>query len=103
MRQPQYWLGVNPSVYEDSKRKYDLSETHPFGFPKGRRTSVKEMQIGDRIVNYMTGFRRFFAVYEIVSGHVTNNSYVLSDTSYPEWVEVRPVILRSPEKRYFDG
>ena len=33
-----YWLGLEtPKVYEESNRKYNLHQAHPFGFPAGRR------------------------------------------------------------------
>jgi hypothetical protein len=94
----QYWLGIDtPATYRDSEEKYVLNEPHPFGFLENRRRIVREMQINDRIVNYITEVKRFFAVYEIVGRHVTNTAHILDGGMYSECVEVRPIILRLPE------
>jgi hypothetical protein len=95
-----YWLGMdNPEVWEASRRKYDLSNRHPFGFPTGRRKSVQKMKIGDRIANYITQPHScFFAVWEITNGYHIIEDNVLAGTLFPECVEVQPLIIRSPEK-----
>jgi hypothetical protein len=95
-----YWLGIDkPEVWEDAKRKYNLDNLHLFGFPEGRRKSVQQMKTGDRIVNYMTRpHKRFFAVWEIASGHRIDNGHILAGTRFSECVEVKPIVKLSPEK-----
>jgi EVE domain-containing protein len=94
----RYWLGIDsPAVYEDYKNKYKLAEARPFGFPKARQAAVRETQVGDRVINYITDYKRFYAVCEIIEKQVTDNDYILDGTAYPECVKVTPLTICSPE------
>jgi hypothetical protein len=66
-----YWLGVvTPEVWSESTRKYNLAGPLRYGFPQGRSKSVKRMKVGDRIVEYMTKRKVFFAAWEITGGYL---------------------------------
>ena len=94
-----YWIGVDtPEVFEEANRKDNLSEPHRFGFPTGRRKFVERMQVGDRIVNYMTRRKVFFAVWQITERHEHRPEYILDDKPFPECVTVIPEVLVPPEK-----
>lgn len=94
-----YWIGVDtPQVWEDASRKYNLHEPHLFGFPEGRAPFVKKMQVGDRIVNYMTARKVFFAVWEVRKTHEHRSENILDGKPFPEYVTVTPEVLCSPEK-----
>ena len=94
-----YWLGIDsPEVWEEAKQKYDLNAPQPFGFREGRRKSVQKIQIGDYIVNYMTKYSRFFAVWEVTKEWFYDPNYTLAGEVYSECVEVRPVVMLEPEE-----
>jgi hypothetical protein len=94
-----YWLGIEtPEVWEAIGRRYRLRDLHTLAFPEGRRKSVEKMQTGDRIISYMIRpHSRFFAVWEITGRHHHQEDY-LPGWRYPECVEVKPIVQRSPEK-----
>lgn len=90
-----YWLGIDtPEVWEEAQRK----DNKRFGFPAGRRKSVQQIQPGDRIVNYMTKQKRFFAVWEVTRGYVHDPDNKLAGKEFPECVEVRELVKLPPEK-----
>jgi hypothetical protein len=94
-----YWLGIDtPEVWEKAEQKYNRNGPHLFGFPEGRRKYVQQMQIGDRIVNYITKRQRFFAVWEITKGYTYNPTHTFANRVFPECVEVRPVVRLAPEE-----
>ncbi|MDR5727945.1 MAG: EVE domain-containing protein [Terriglobia bacterium] len=95
-----YWLGIDtPEVWvATEQKKYNSTEPHRFGFPEGRRKSVQKMQIGDRIVNYMTVRQRFFAVWEITKKYISDPTHILANSVFPECVEVRPIVRLAPDE-----
>jgi len=94
-----YWIGVDtPEVFADSNRKQNLSGSHLFGFPAGRRQFVERMQVDDRIVNYMTGRKVFFAVWRVTGPHEHRPDNILDDKPFPECVTVIPEVLLPPER-----
>jgi len=94
-----YWLGIDtPRVWAEAEQKFNQNGPLLFGFPEGRRKSVQQMQIGDRIVNYMTKRKRFFAVWEITKGYSYNPTSTFADGVFPECVEVRRIVRLAPEE-----
>lgn len=90
-----YWFSVvAPKVYEEAERTYDLSKPHPFGFPSGRLKSVKRIQIGDRIISYMSRQQRFFAISVVTKRHYHNPTH----GRFPECVEVERIIGFPPNQ-----
>jgi hypothetical protein len=82
-----YWLGIDtPQVWEEAKQKYNLREPHPFGFPEGRSKSVRQMRVGDRIINYLTKHHRFFAVWEVTEERFPDPSHIYAGKVFPECV-----------------
>jgi EVE domain-containing protein len=89
-----YWLGIDtPAVWAEAQR----TDNNRFGFPAGRRRSVQQMQPGDRIINYMTKQKRFFAVWEVTKGHVHDPDYKFAGREFPECVEIREIIKVPPK------
>lgn len=92
-----YWLGIDSTaVWEAVKLKHDVNGTHPYAFPVGRRKSVEKIKAGDRIINYMKGAQRFFAVWEVTGEHFVDPQIYASQT-FSECVEVKPLVLIEPE------
>src|SRR6266851_3088737 len=90
-----YWLGIDtPEVWEEAQRK----NNNRFGFPEGRRKSVQQINVGDRIINYITKHRRFFAVWEVTGGYVHDPNQRFAGKVFPECVEAKPILMRSPER-----
>jgi EVE domain len=72
----KYWIGVDtPQVWEEVEAKSNLRAPHPFGFPRNRRQAVKQIQIGDRIINYITKQKRFFAVWNVTKNYFYDPSH----------------------------
>lgn len=90
-----YWLGIDtPEVWEEAQRK----DNNRFGFPAGRRKAVLQIQPGDRIINYMTKQKRFFAVWEVIKGYVHDPDHKFAGKAFPECVEVREIVKLPPER-----
>src|SRR5229473_1486690 len=82
-----YWLGVEtPEVWAEANRTHDLNHPVRFGFPEGRRKSVQQINVGDRIINYMTKHRRFFAVWEVTGRYVHDPNQRFAGKVFPECV-----------------
>jgi EVE domain len=89
-----YWLGIDtPEVWAEAQRK----DNNRFGFSTGRRKSVEQIRPGDRIVNYMTKKKRFFAVWEVPRGSVYDPDNKLAAKEFPECVEVSKIVELPPE------
>jgi hypothetical protein len=95
-----YWLGVvKPEVWAEAERDYQPGP-HLYGFRQGRRKSVKQMKVGDRIVEYMTKRKVFLAAWEITGGYVHVPDRKLAGEEFSECVEVSP---HSPDGTVFCG
>ena len=95
------WLGVvRPEVWEEANLQLSRQPSpHRYGFSEGRRMSVKQIKVGDRISEYMTKVSRFLAVFEVVGEYVFVPDRVYAGEVFPECVEVKPIVgPRSPEK-----
>src|SRR5258708_28213484 len=56
------------------------------------------MEVGDRIVNYVTApIKRFFAVWEIIEKNRHDPTYIFDYKEFPECVLVRPIVLLAPK------
>ncbi len=94
-----YWLGVEtPEVWAEANRTHDLNRPARFGFPEGRRKSVQQINVGDRIINYITKHCRFFAVWEVTRGYVHDPNHIFAGKAVPECVEVKPIVILRPER-----
>jgi HNH endonuclease/EVE domain-containing protein len=93
-----YWLGIDaPAVWEEVKQKHDFRSPHPLAFPKRREKSVRKMQVGDRIINYMKEKHVFFAVWEITKERFFDPQ-IYAGQEFPECVEVKPIVLVEPDE-----
>jgi hypothetical protein len=95
MAEPRDWLGVEkPEVWKEAHRIDD----NKFGFPTTRRRTVEEkIQIGDRIISYMTKRQVFFAVWEVTGGYEYIRNRSFAGEEFPECVEVKKIVELSPE------
>jgi EVE domain len=90
-----YWLRIDtPEVWEEARRKVN----NRFGFPAARRKSVQQIQPGDRIINYMTKQKRFFAVWEVTRGYVHDPENTFAGKEFPECVEVKEIVELPPAR-----
>jgi hypothetical protein len=93
-----YWIGVDTlEVFEESRKKNDLDEPHTFGFPADRKGAVEKMRVGDRILNYMTGKKVFFAVWKVTKEYEYKPEYRINGQSFPSCVTVSKEVLLPPE------
>lgn len=98
MSEKRYWIGITrPRVWAESNQKYPQNqEPRPFGFRTTLIKSVEGMQVGDRLVQYMSKRKLFLAVFKITKSHFHNPEHEFDGESFPECVEVKPIVLCSP-------
>src|SRR6185437_791720 len=95
----RYWLGIDsPAVWQEVRQKHDLQGLHPFAFPSRRGNSVRKIEVGHRIINYMKDMQRFFAVWEVtaVPKGGFSEPQIYAGREFPECVQVRPLVLVEP-------
>jgi EVE domain len=94
-----YWLGVvTPEVWKEARQQeYDPNGPRLYGFPRTRRKSVHKIKAGDRIIDYLTKRKVFFAAWEVTGEHSYDPSRKFAGKEFPECVEVTPIKTLSPE------
>ena len=91
-----YWLDVySPRAYEDSKG----IEFGVTGFPEAREKAVQRISPDDILICYMKDKSLWFGALEVTSKPYYDAKKVIwREKLCPHRIQVRPVIIREPEK-----
>lgn len=67
------------------------------GFSASRAKAVEKIRPGDYLLCYLTGVSRFVGVLEVTSKPFTDSTPIWGEGAFPYRVQVRPLIVLSPE------
>jgi len=91
----EYWL------YVLRKENYDISLSNKFsfiGFPQRRLRSIKEMNVGDKVILYIaSGKSKIAGIIEIKSDYYESYDFVWDDT-FPIRLKTKPLIILKNDK-----
>ncbi len=97
-----YWIvvGSEENMRIAEERGFDM-----FGFKSTRRSEVSGMEVGDRLIFYLTKIMKFGGIAEITSDYYEDHEKVFRSVKpkedYPWRVKIKKVTVLTPEQ-YLD-